>query len=96
MKKKSGRSSMDPSSRGFASSRKQVGLPAAVFKWDREDFGNSDEQPLKFVVRYLPQHVERDLAMPVECFRRVKTGGEGRARGADIWGEARPPGWNAS
>ena len=25
-------------------------------------------------------------------FRRVKTGGEGRARGADIWGNARSPG----
>ena len=28
----------------------------------------------------------------VECFRRVKTGGEGRARGAEIWGKARSPG----
>ena len=26
----------------------------------------------------------------------VKTGGEGRARGAEIWGNARSPGWNAS
>ena len=34
--------------------------------------------------------------LPVECFRRVKTGGEGRAWGAEIWGKARSPGWNAS
>ena len=32
----------------------------------------------------------------VECFRRVKTGGEGRARGAEIWVNPRSPGWNAS
>ena len=32
----------------------------------------------------------------LECFRRVKTGGEGRARGAEIGGKARSPGWNAS
>ena len=36
-------------------------------------------------------------APPRECFtRRVKTGGEGGARGAEIWGNARSPGWNAS
>ena len=56
--------SMDPS-RPFASSRKQVALPA-VFEWYREDFGNSDEQILKFVVRYLPQHVQRDLATAIQ------------------------------
>ena len=27
-----------------------------------------------------------------ECFRRVKTGGEGRARGAEIWGKRQVPG----
>ena len=39
----------------------------------------------------------RELHLLGECFtRRVKTRGEGGARGAEIWGKASSPGWNAS
>ena len=39
---------------------------------------------------------EAAAACRVECFRRVKTGGRGARAGAEIWGNARSPGLNAS